>query len=57
MGPSVKFVSHNKGLISKRKWGSIFFSGKMTKPGRGGPRGVWQKTILFPNFFFEPFSK
>ena len=55
MGPSVKFVSPNKGLISKKKkLGVNFFVGKMTEPGGGGvgPRGVWQKTILFPNFFF-----
>ena len=50
MGPSVKFVSPNKGLISKKNWGSIFFVEKMTKPG-GGPRGVWQKIILFHIFF------
>ena len=43
MGPSVKFVSPSKGLISKKKI--------------GGPRGVWQKTILFHIFFFEPFPK
>merc|ERR1712082_133615 len=47
MGPSVKFVSPNKGLISKKNWGSIFFVGKMTQPVGGGPRGVSQKTILF----------
>ena len=34
MGPSVKFVSHNKGLISK-KMGVYFFPEKNTKPGGG----------------------
>ena len=36
--------------------GVNFFPGKMTKPG-GGPRGVWQKTILFPKFFLDPSLK
>ena len=36
MGPSVKFVSTNKGLISKKKNGGKFFSGKITIPGEGG---------------------
>ena len=48
MGPSVKFVSPNRGLISKKNRGQFFFR----KYGGGGPRGVWQKTILFPNMFF-----
>ena len=53
MGPSVKLVSTNKGLISEeKKWGSFFFQEKL--PYRGGPRGVWQKTILFPIFFLNP---
>ena len=56
MGPSVKFVSPNKGLISKKKLGVNFFRWKndQTGGGGGGPRGVWQKTILFPNFFLNP---
>ena len=55
MGPSVKFVSPNKGLISKKKFGVNFFRRKNDQTGgRGGPRGVWQKTILFPNFFLNP---
>ena len=31
IGPSVKFVSPKKGLISKKNWGK-FFSGKMAIP-------------------------
>ena len=50
MGPSVKFVSLNKSLIPKKNGGQFFFPKK--RPYRGGPRGVWQKTILFPNLFF-----
>ena len=56
MGPSVKFVSPNKGLISKKKWGSIFLFGKMTKPG-GGSEGGLAKDHTFSCFFFEPFPK
>ena len=57
MGPSVKFVSPNKGLISKKNWGSIFFVGKMTKPGggRGGSEGGLAKDHIFSHFFFELF--
>ena len=55
MGPSVKFVSPNKGLISKKN-GGPFFVRKNDQTGRG-PRGVWQKTILFPICFSEPFPK
>ena len=59
MGPSVKFVSPNKGLISKKKnWGHFFsLQKKRLFPGGGGPRGVWQKTILFHNFFSGRFLK
>ena len=54
MGPSVKFVSPNKGLISKKKMGVNFFRVKNDQTGGagGGPRGVWQKTTLFHVFFF-----
>ena len=53
MGPSVKFVSPNKGLISKKKMGVNFFSGKMTKPGGGGGAGGGlAKDHTFPQFFF-----
>ena len=45
MGPSVKFVSPDRGLISKKKWGTL---------GGWDPREIWQKTILFPNFFLRP---
>ena len=57
MGPSVKFVSSNKGLISKKKMEVNYFSGKMTIPGGwGGVRGGFGKRpYFFPNFFFEPF--
>ena len=51
LGPSGKFVSPNKGFISKKKWGSIFFVGKITKGGVGIKGGVWQKTLIFPNMF------
>ena len=58
MGPSVKFVSPNKGLISKKKLGVNFFVGKMTKPGGGGGvRGGFGKRPYFFTFFFEPFPK
>ena len=51
MGPSVKFVSPNKGLISKKKLGVNFFRRENDQTGGGGgPRGVWQKTTLFPDF-------
>ena len=48
MGPSVKFVSPSMGLISKTKMGVHFFVRKNYQTG------VWQKTILFPNFFLNP---
>ena len=48
MGPSVKFVSPNSGLISK-KLGSTVVR-KKTKH-----EGGWKKTICFPNFFPDPF--
>ena len=50
MGPSVKFVSPNKGLISKKKIGVNFF--RVKNDQTGGPRAVWQKTTLFHVFFF-----
>ena len=55
MGPSVKFVSSNKGLISKKqKGGSIFLSGKMTKPGGrgGGAGGGLAKNHTFSQYVF-----
>ena len=48
MGPSVKFVLPNRGLISKKN--DVQF--KKKKDYTGGPRGVWQKTVLFHIFFF-----
>ena len=56
MGPSIKFVSPNKGLISKKKMGVNFFRVKNDQTRGGGPGGVWQKTILF-HIFFEPFPQ
>ena len=47
MGPSVKFVSPNKDLISKKKWGAIFFFfRKITLTGGGGVREGGEKTKL-----------
>ena len=52
MGPCVKFVSANRGLISKKKLGVNFFIGKMTKPGGGGPGGGLAKDHTFSHIFF-----
>ena len=49
MGPSVKFVSAIKDAIFNKKMGVNFFPVIKTKPG-GDPRGIWQKTRLFPDF-------
>ena len=49
VGPSVKFVSAIKDAIFNKKNGGNFFFEKMPNGG-GGPRGVWQKTTLFPDF-------
>ena len=38
--PSVKFVSHISGLVSKRKNGGQIFFRENDQTG-GGPRGVW----------------
>ena len=56
MGPSVKFVSPNKGLISKKKIGGQFFSSEKW-PNRGGvSEGGLAKDHTFSQFFFsEPF--
>ena len=57
MGPSVKFVLPNKGLITKKKMGVNFFSGKMTIPG-GGFRGRFGKRPYFFRIcFFETFPQ
>ena len=37
--------------FSTKKMGVKFFHRKKTKPV--SPRGVWQKTRLFPDFFFR----
>ena len=41
-------------IFQQKKWGSNFFTEKRPNWGGrgGGPRGVWQKTTLFPDFFF-----
>ena len=42
--------------FSTKKMGVKFFHRKKTKlEGGGGPRGVWQKTTLFPDFFSATF--
>ena len=53
MGPSVKFVSRINGSFSKKIWVN-YFSRKKDETGGGGPRGVWQKTRLFPFFSRTP---
>ena len=53
VGPSVKFVSAIKDAIFNKKNGGKFFFWKNAKLGGGGPGGVWQKTRLFPVFFFR----
>ena len=52
MGPSVKFVSPNKGLISKKKLGVNFFRRENDQTGGGGPGGGLAKDHTFPQFFF-----
>ena len=47
----VKFVSANIDAFFNKKNGGQIFSPKKDQTG-GGPRGVWQKTRLFPDFFF-----
>ena len=50
MGPRVKFVSAILDTFSEKNGGQ-FFSLKKDQTRGGGPRGVWQKTTLFPDFF------
>ena len=57
MGPSVKFVSPNKGLISKKKLGVNFFRRENDQTGGGGRGGVGKRPNFSPHFFFEPFPK
>ena len=53
MGPSVKFVSPNKGLISKKKMGVNFFRVKNDQTGGGGgSEGGLAKDHTFSRFFF-----
>ena len=59
MGPSVKFVSPNKGLISKKKLGVNFFRRENDQTGGGGgggggggSEGGLAKDHTFPQFFF-----
>ncbi len=51
----VKFVSANIDAFFNKKNGGQIFSPKKDQTGGGGPRGVWQKTILFPDFFLATF--
>ena len=51
MGPSVKFVSPNKGLISKKKLGVNFFR-RENDQTREGSEGGLAKDHTFPQFFF-----
>ena len=55
MGPSVKFVSPNKGLISKKKLGVNFFRRKNDQTGGGARGGFGKRPYFSPIFFFEPF--
>ena len=57
MGLSVKFVSPNKGLISKKKMGVNFFSRKITIPGGWGCVRGWfgKRPYFFQIYFFETF--
>ena len=51
MGPSVKFVSPNKGLISKKKMGVNFLRRENDQTG-GGSEGGLAKGHNFSVFFF-----
>ena len=51
---------HYRSIFHQKNEEKKFFTGKLTKKdqtgGRGGgPRGGWQKTIFFPDFFFATF--
>ena len=53
LGPSVKFVSPNKGLISKKKMGVNFLRRENNQRGGcGGPRGGLAKDHNFPQYVF-----
>ena len=51
VGPPKHSFRPLKMQFSTKKMGVNFFFEKMPNWG-GGPRGVWQKTRLFPVFFF-----
>ena len=53
----VKFVSANIDAFFNKKNGGQIFSPKKDQTGGVGPRGVWQKTTLFPDFFSATFPK
>ena len=55
MGPSVKFVSPNKGLISKKKMGVNFLRRENDQTGGGVRGGVGKRPYFSPICFFEPF--
>ena len=56
----LKSVSGIIDPFSIKKMKKKIFTGKMTKKDQtpqgseGGPRGVWQKTTVFPDFFLLP---
>ena len=52
MGPSVKFISPNKGLISKKNGGQFFFWKNYYT--RGGVRGGFGKRPYVFQFFLNP---
>merc|ERR1711974_237982 len=52
MGPSVKFVSPNKGIISEEKKLGVNFFRRKNDQTRGGSEGGLAKDHTFSNFFF-----
>ena len=54
MGPSVKFVSPNKGLISKKKIGGQLFSSEKWPNRGGGSEAFLAKDHTFSDFFLRP---
>ena len=56
MGPSVKFVSTNKGLISKKKWGVNFFLEKLPY-WRAKDHTFSQYVFLNPSLSYKQLKK
>ena len=52
MGPCVKFVSSNRGIISKKKGGTFFQKKKNIPRGGGGSEGGLAKDYTFSHFLF-----